>query len=271
MRIFTETMTNSQNIALLIEYLGSSFFGFQKQASTRTIQGELEATLSKFANHPIEIITAGRTDAGVHALNQIVNFTTTAKRELHSWVRGINGLLAPDISIKQAAIVPHEFSARFTALSRTYCYYLYVNPIRPAILDARVGWYYAPLDIDSMRTACQILQGKHDFSSFRASDCQANTPTRTMLESQITVHNDIIRFKFTANAFLYHMVRNMVGALIYVGNGKLSVNEFQDMFLSKNRSKAPPTFMPDGLYLADVKYKTPIFNYPKLDWLGLEI
>jgi tRNA pseudouridine38-40 synthase len=264
-------MTNSQNIALLIEYLGTSFFGFQRQKACRTIQGELEAKLSKFAHHPIEIITAGRTDAGVHALNQIVNFTTTSKRELFSWVRGINGLLDPDISIKQAAFVPYEFNSRFTALSRTYCYYLYVNPIRPAILNARVGWYYAPLDIEKMKEASQALLGTHDFSSFRASDCQANTPTRHMLESEIIVQNDIIRFKFTANAFLYHMVRNIVGALIYVGNGKLSADGFCDMFKDLDRKKAPPTFMPDGLYLADVKFKTPIFDYPKLDWLGLEI
>ena len=265
-------MTNPQNIALLIEYLGTSFFGFQRQTSAyRTIQGELEAKLSKFAQHHIEIVTAGRTDAGVHALNQTVNFTTTATRELYSWVSGINGLLAPDISIKQAAFVPHEFNARFTAISRTYCYYLYVNRIRPAILNTKVGWCYIPLDIGKMKEASQILLGNHDFSSFRAANCQANTPIRNMSESQIIVHNNIIRFKFTANAFLYHMVRNIVGALVHVGKGKLSVDGFHNMFMMCDRSIAPPTFMPDGLYLADVKYETPIFDYQKIDWLGLEI
>lgn len=268
------------NIALQLEYNGSYFYGFQKQADRRTIQAELEKALSKFANHDVQVITAGRTDTGVHAINQVVNFTTSAKRELHGWVRGVNALLPDDIAIKKAAIVPDKFNARFDAISRTYFYYLCVRNARLGLLNRQVGWYYASLDIEKMAEACDLLHGRHDFSSFRAADCQANTAIRNMLSCGLQIERNniyadmntphgrdtsldksiMLRFEFTANAFLYHMVRNLVGALLYVGNGKLSVEGFQELLIARDRKKAPPTFMPDGLYLASVNYRQDLFT-----------
>lgn len=261
-----------QNIALLIEYCGRSFAGFQKQKDFPSIQEHLEVALSRFANQNIEIITAGRTDAGVHALGQVVNFITTARRELSSWVRGVNALLPSGIAVKKAAYVADKFNARFNAISRTYHYYLLVSPTRPSVLDGKVGWYYKHLDLKLMQDACQLLLGEHDFSSFRASSCQALTPVRNMLVAEVKevdsfliadptlARQKIIRFEFTANAFLYHMVRNLVGALLYVGNNKLTLSEFSDIINQKNRVAAPPTFMPDGLYLHSVKYESPLFK-----------
>jgi tRNA pseudouridine38-40 synthase len=268
------------NIALQLEYNGSNFFGFQKQAYCSTIQTELEQAISKFANQDIQVITAGRTDTGVHAINQVVNFTTSAKRELHGWVRGVNALLPDDIAIKKAAVVPDKFNARFDAVSRTYFYYLCIRAARLGILNRQVGWCFTKLDVEKMQKACAILHGHHDFTSFRAADCQANTAIRNMLSCGLQIEKNniyadintplesdvsfdkslMLRFEFTANAFLYHMVRNLVGALIYVGKGKLSVTGFKDLLLAKNRTLAPPTFMPDGLYLASVNYKYNIFN-----------
>ncbi|MCC2645227.1 MAG: tRNA pseudouridine(38-40) synthase TruA [Burkholderiales bacterium] len=256
------------NIALQLEYEGSWFYGFQKQKGRRTIQSELEKALSKFANHEVVVITAGRTDTGVHAINQVVNFTTSAKRELHGWVRGVNALLPDDIAIKKAVIVPDDFNARFNAISRTYFYYLCVRRSRLGLLNRKLGWYYDSLDIEKMQEACHLLHGRHDFSSFRAADCQANTAIRNMLSCGLYFENNLfinesstsldkgitLRFEFTANAFLYHMVRNLVGALLYVGKGKLNLAEFQALLNAKNRKLAPPTFMPDGLYLASVNY-----------------
>lgn len=273
------------NIALQLEYNGSYFYGFQKQKDRRTIQAELEKALSKFANHKVEVITAGRTDTGVHAINQVVNFTTTATRELHGWARGVNALLPDDIAIKKAVVVPDSFNARFDAISRTYHYYLCIRASRLGLLNRQVGWYYASLDIEKMMEACRLLQGRHDFSSFRAADCQANTAIRNMLSCGLqieqngiyadlntTMYKDtpdedgdhpyravMLCFDFTANAFLYHMVRNLVGALLYVGNGKLSIDGFKELLISRDRKLAPPTFMPDGLYLASVNYAKDIF------------
>lgn len=268
------------NIALQLEYNGSNFFGFQKQARLPTIQAELEKAISRFADHNIQLITAGRTDTGVHAINQVVNFTTSARRELHGWVRGVNALLPDDIAIKKSAVVSDRFNARFDAISRTYFYYLCIRRSRLGILRRQVGWCFTSLDVEKMQQACAILCGVHDFSSFRASDCQANTAIRNMLScglqiEQNNIYADIntsldssigfdksvmLRFEFTANAFLYHMVRNLVGALLYVGKGKISVAGFKDLLLAKDRTLAPPTFMPDGLYLASVNYKYDVFN-----------
>ncbi len=255
-------------LALLIEYDGTGFYGFQKQGpGVRTIQFELEKVLSVFANEKIDVITSGRTDTGVHATYQVISFTTTAKRELYNWIRGINALLPKDIIIRAAVNVDAEFNARFSAISRTYHYYLRVDPVRPAILYKKVGWYYAPLDCVSMQAAGQQLVGKQDFSSFRAADCQAKNPVRNLSYFNMSRKNNLIRFEFTANAFLYHMVRNIVGALIYVGNGKLSQQGFAELITAKKRTLAPPTFMPDGLYLTHIEYKSVIFAPDNNDWL----
>lgn len=248
---------------MLIEYDGSGFYGFQKQEpSVRTVQAELERALTKFANQPINIITAGRTDSGVHALYQVINFITTVNRPLTNWLRGVNALLDLDIVINQVCYVPLEFSSRFNAISRTYQYYLYNHPVRPAILAKKVGWYYAKLDVNLMQEASRLLLGLHDFSSFRAVGCQAINPIRLVTNARVNQLSDkLICFEITANAFLYHMVRNVVGALIYIGNHKLTINGFKELLSDKNRLKAPPTFMADGLYLTKVEYKQAIFDY----------
>lgn len=246
--------------ALLLEYNGSDFHGWQIQANTRTIQGCLEYALSKFANEPVKTITAGRTDTGVHALNQVVHFTSNAKRNLCGWINGVNANLPASICVKQVAMVEDDFDARFSALSRTYHYYLLNQPLASSIFEKLVGWYHRELDLDAMQKAIKQLIGKQDFSSFRAANCQASSPVRDMIAAEIEKSGNILRFTFRANAFLYHMVRNIVGALVYVGNGRLSQDEFTDLIAAKNRAKAPPTFMPDGLYLAHVDYANNIFN-----------
>lgn len=254
------------NIALVVEYDGSKFFGFQKQKENfRTIQEELEKSLSKFANHEINIVTAGRTDTGVHAFFQVVNFKTDAKRKLYGWVCGVNSLLPEDIVIREAVIVPDEFDARYSAISRSYKYYLLQDRVASAIFRGNLGLYYLNLDLKSMQDACEYIVGRHDFSAFRASDCQANTPIRDLTNVSISSRDNLLCFEFTANAFLYHMIRNIMGALVYVGAGKLSITGFNELLLSKNRVKAPPTFMPDGLYLSYVQYKEKYFSYtPKV-------
>ncbi|MBP9743556.1 MAG: tRNA pseudouridine(38-40) synthase TruA [Burkholderiales bacterium] len=255
------------NLAMLIEYDGANYYGFQKQPSVRTLQGKLEKALSIFANFPIEIITAGRTDTKVHATYQVINFKTHIVRELHSWVRGVNALLPHDIVVKQVVVVPNDFNARFSAICRTYHYYLQVGNVRPAILHSKIGWYHANLDLELMQVACDMVRGEHDFTSFRAANCQAKNPVRNLSWANLAIKNNLLRFEFSANAFLYHMVRNMVGALIYVGNGKLTLDQFQELIKVRNRKFAPPTFMPDGLYLVDIEFNQPVFPRANLDWL----
>lgn len=254
----TTTNTAQKNIACLVEYDGSNFCGFQKQEKdkhARTIQTELEKSLSKFTLEPIKIITAGRTDTGVHASGQVINFKTSINRPLRNWIRGVNALLPPDIVIHDCVEVPLDFNSRFSAIERTYHYYLLSAPIRPVILNKKIGWTFYPLDYLKMREACNYLVGTHDFSCFRASNCQANSPIKQMTQSDvIIVKKNIFCFKFSANSFLYHMIRNIVGALVYVGMGKISVADFINLIDCKNRTKSPPTFMPDGLYLAEINY-----------------
>lgn len=258
------------NIALVVEYDGSKFFGFQKQKQNfRTIQGELEKALSRFANHEINTTTAGRTDTGVHALFQVVNFKTDAKRKMYGWVRGVNALLPDDIVVHEAVVMPDAFDARFSAISRSYKYYILQDRVASAILRGKLGLYYQKLDVEAMKQAGNFLIGRHDFSSFRASDCQANTPVRDLTNFNLQQKDNLLCFEFTANAFLYHMIRNIVGALVYVGSGKISVNEFEELFLSKDRTKAPPTFMPDGLYLSHVIYKEEYFSYQPKTYFSL--
>jgi len=256
-------MPEIKNVACLIEYDGSNFCGFQKQPTVRTVQQELELALSKFTQQATEIITAGRTDTGVHASGQVINFTTSATRSIESFTRGVNALLPKDITVLKSTYVAESFHARFSALARSYNYYLLNRPTRPALLAQKVGWYMHDLDLELMQQACAMLVGEHDFSSFRASDCQAKNPVKNMLISQVAPlpHNhDILVFTFKANSFLYHMVRNIIGSLIYVGNGKLTLAEFSDLLAQKNRRYAPPTFMPDGLYLSAVDYDVNVFG-----------
>ncbi|TXH57578.1 MAG: tRNA pseudouridine(38-40) synthase TruA, partial [Bacteroidia bacterium] len=231
------------NIAMIIEYDGSSYYGFQKQpqANIKTIQGVLELAIFSFTNEPISVIASGRTDAKVHASYQVINFTTNLIRPLHAWLRGVNNFLPPDIVICEVVVAPDNFNARFDAKSRTYHYYLLNSPVKSAILSGKVGWYPKALDFIKISEAMEHLLGTHDFSCFRASLCQANSAIKTMIESKLVIHKDIACFIFKANAFLYHMVRNMVGALIYVGLNKISVNDCINLLVQKDRTKALPT------------------------------
>lgn len=246
--------------ALLLEYDGSSYHGWQTQSDVDTVQDRLELALSSFANHDVATITAGRTDTGVHALNQVVHFHTEAKRNLSGWISGVNSRLPSSIRVKKIVEVNEDFDARFSAISRTYHYYLMINPVNSALFSGQLAWYYKELNIELMQQAAQILVGRHDFSSFRAASCQANSPIRELSTLEIQQQGKIIRFSLTANAFLHHMVRNIVGALVYVGGGRMSVAQFQDVFAAQNRKLAPPTFMPNGLYLVNVEYPVNLFE-----------
>lgn len=241
-------------IALGLEYDGSSFSGWQKQPHARTIQNELESALFRISGHLVAVTAAGRTDAGVHATQQVVHFDTDVSRPLTAWIRGANSFLPLSIAIKWAKCVPDDFHARFCALSRRYSYFLLNRSVRSAMTAKRIGWCFQTLDVEKMRIAAELLTGTHDFSSFRASECQAKSPIKNLKRLDIVRIDNIIRFDFCADAFLHHMVRNIVGALLYVGKGAIDLERFRVVFESCKREFAPPTFMADGLYLTGVDY-----------------
>jgi tRNA pseudouridine38-40 synthase len=241
-------------IALGVEYDGSSYNGWQSQPDGNTVQDTLQAALSQIASQPIAIIAAGRTDAGVHALEQVVHFDTQSNRPLTAWVRGVNALLPSNIAVLWAHPVPDEFHARFSAQARSYRYILYNRPMRSALRYGKVGWFYQPLDLAAMRLAAQYLLGEHDFSAFRAAECQAKSPVKTLTQLDIVQQGDSFIFELSANAFLHHQVRNFVGCLVYIGKGKHPPEWMQQVLQSRSRSQAAATFAPDGLYLKSVKY-----------------
>ena len=212
-------------IALGVQYIGTGWNGYQKQPERHTVQDRLEIALEKFACTALHTTCAGRTDAGVHAIEQVVHFDTELDRPAQSWVRGVNAFLPDSIVVRWAAPVAPgadglEFHARFSARSRTYHYVLYNHPTPSALLSNRAGWMFRPLDVERMIDAARHLIGTHDFSAFRASSCQAKTPVKDMHEVRIERHGDIIVFTLRASAFLHHMVRNIVGSLVYVGLGR---------------------------------------------------
>jgi tRNA pseudouridine38-40 synthase len=256
--------------------VGTGWNGYQKQPSRDTVQDQLEIALEKFACVPLHTTCAGRTDAGVHAVEQVVHFDTELNRALQSWVRGVNTFLPDSITVRWAAEVApdasgQEFHARFSARSRTYQYVLYNNPNPSALLAGRAGWVFRPLDVERMREAARHLIGTHDFSAFRASGCQAKSPVKDLQQLSIERRGDIIVFTVRASAFLHHMVRNLVGALIYVGTGRNEPAWMAEVLASRDRDMAAPTFMPDGLYLAKIDYD-PKWGLPQeavspLPWL----
>ncbi|HWJ96305.1 MAG TPA: tRNA pseudouridine(38-40) synthase TruA [Telluria sp.] len=248
-----------KRIVLGVQYVGTAWNGYQKQPARDTVQDKLEIALEKFACTPLATTCAGRTDAGVHAIEQVVHFDTELDRAMQSWVRGVNAFLPDSIVVRWAAEVApdaegNEFHARFSARSRTYRYVLYNNPNPSALLADRAGWVFRPLDVALMREGAAHLIGTHDFSAFRASGCQANSPVKQMHEVSIERHGDIIVFTVRASAFLHHMVRNIVGSLIYVGTGRNKPEWIAEVLESRSRDVAAPTFMPDGLYLARIDY-----------------
>ncbi|MBU1236138.1 MAG: tRNA pseudouridine(38-40) synthase TruA [Gammaproteobacteria bacterium] len=242
-------------VALGVEYDGALFSGWQSQTHGNTVQDVLERALSAVASVPVATVCAGRTDAGVHAVNQVVHFDVEVVRPDTAWVRGVNANLPPAVAVCWARQVSDDFHARFSAKGRRYRYLLLNRPVRPAILQGKVGWYHAPLDLDAMRAAAELLIGEHDFSAFRSSECQAKSPVRMLRMLNIDVQDDVLIFDLEANAFLQHMVRNLIGALVYVGNGRQKPDWVADVLASRDRSKGAPTFDSAGLYLVGVEYE----------------
>jgi len=245
----------SLRIALGLEYDGSRFLGWQTQPGGGTVQNALEPALAEIAGSPISTICAGRTDTGVHARGQVVHFDTDAQRPVSAWVRGVNAHLPDAVAVLWAHEVGGEFHARYSARSRTYVYRLLNRAVRPALDASYIGWFHLPLDIEAMRAAAKHFVGEHDFSAFRSSECQAKSPVRTIHELSVSKEAETVSFVIRANAFLHHMVRNIVGTLVYVGKGKHPATWVKDLLASKERSKAAPTFGPEGLYLEKVEYE----------------
>ena len=241
-------------IALAIEYAGDAFCGWQSQPSGCGVQDALERALGEIAGERIATIAAGRTDAGVHATSQIVHFDTDKARPLTAWARGANALLPATAAVLWAQRVADDFHARFAATARHYTYLLLAQPQRPALLAKRVGWYHASLDVETMRAAAAHLAGTHDFSAFRAAECQAKSPVKTLTRIDVGIHGDLIRFDFSADAFLHHMLRNIVGSLVYVGAGKHPPEWIAQLLATRDRTQAAPTFAADGLYLSGADY-----------------
>jgi tRNA pseudouridine38-40 synthase len=251
-------------IALGLQYDGSPYSGWQLQPKQITIQGELEKAIAGFIGESankdglVQTITAGRTDAGVHALGQVVHFDTQVEREMFSWVRGVNSYLPKSIVVNWATEVSEEFSARFSASERTYIYALHAGPCSSPMMNERAGYVMLPpdiwFDVDAMREAANCLIGEHDFSSFRSSECQSKTPVKTMYSIDIVSEEPWLYFKIRGNAFLHHMVRNLVGSFLMIGRGKRKPEWMAEVLASKDRQLAAPTFMPDGLYLAKITY-----------------
>ena len=241
-------------IALGLEYDGSTFSGWQTQSNDRGVQDCVESALAQIAGGPVATICAGRTDSGVHALDQVIHFDTEATRPITAWVRGVNRFLPPSVAVRWGHIVNNDFHARYGAYRRRYDYWIVNAPVRSPLAHQRAGWVFRPIDEDAMRRAAQHLIGRHDFSSFRSAECQASTPVRNVEQLTVERHGPLVRISVTANAFLHHMVRNVVGSLVYVGVGRRPARWTKDVLDARNRAAAAPTFSAAGLYLARVEY-----------------
>ena len=263
-----------KRIALGIQYDGRQWQGWQTQPHRKTVQDTLEAALAKFCQQSVVTVCAGRTDSGVHAIEQVVHFDTEAERELFAWVRGLNAFLPATIAVRWAAEVAgatqvsgaeqDAFHARFSAQARTYHYLIYNHPVRSPLWSGRSGWVFRPLRVEAMQAAAQALIGTHDFSAFRAAECQAHSPVRTMHAITLQRQGELILVTLKANAFLHHMVRNIVGSLIQVGIGNAAEAWVGEVLAARNRDLAAPTFSPDGLYLAKIDYDAR-WNLPQID------
>lgn len=245
-----------QRIALGVEYLGTNYSGWQKQLDPQvpSVQSAVEDALTQIANHPITTVCAGRTDAGVHASAQVVHFDSPANRSERAWVFGANTKLPKDIRVLWAQKVPAEFDARRSAIQRHYKYVIYNSSLRTGLLHNYMTWHYIQLDVAKMHAAAQSWVGTHDFTSFRAAGCQSKSPVRDLQLFTIRRSGNLIIFDILANAFLYHMIRNMVGTLLAIGGGNRPVAYAAEVLLAKDRAKAGATAPAEGLYLAGVKY-----------------
>lgn len=244
-----------KRIALGVEYCGTPFRGWQSQAQGETVQDALQAALAEIAGAPVAVVCAGRTDAGVHATHQVVHFETAVERPLSAWVRGVNSHLPEAVAVRWAHPVNADFHARFSARGRRYRYLLLNRPQRPGLWQGRVGWYHGPLDLAAMRAAAAQLIGEHDFSAFRAADCQAKTPVKTLWRAEIRQSGSLLVFDFEASAFLHHMVRNLVGTLVHIGKGAREPAWIGELLLARDRRQAAPTFSPAGLYFRGPLYE----------------
>ena len=256
--------------ALGLSYRGTAYNGWQSQPDGRSIQDALERALSRLADAPVRTICAGRTDAGVHALNQVVHFDTPVQRDAFSWVRGTNSHLPRDVAVQWSAPVPSDFHARYQARGRRYRYVLLQSPVRPSLEAGLVGWVFDELDRDAMQRAAELLIGEHDFSSFRSSECQAASPVKTLRAIAIERRGAYWRFEFDASAFLHHMVRNMLGCLLAVGSGRRPATWMAEVLAARKRDAGAPTFPADGLYFVGPYYDAHLRlpdRVPALDWL----
>jgi tRNA pseudouridine38-40 synthase len=255
-------------VALGISYNGQPYQGWQSQLSGQTVQDRLEAALARFTTQKTSTLCAGRTDAGVHGLMQVVHFDTAVERSPSAWVRGTNSFLPRDIAIQWACPVPDAFHCRASALSRRYAYILLESQVRPSLEAGRVGWAFRPLALAPMQQAAELLLGEHDFSSFRASACQALSPIKHLQRLAITRRGAYWRFEFEANAFLHHMIRNLMGCLLLIGDQRRPPEWIIEVLAARNRDAAAPTFAPDGLYFLGPRYdpswglpeQTPLFD-----------
>jgi len=262
---------NVLRIALGVEYDGSGFRGWQsQQEGVRTVQSCLETALGRVANHPVRTVCAGRTDAGVHAINQVAHFDTQAQRSPHSWVMGANSNLPAEISVRWALPVSDRFHARFSAVARRYRYVILNRPCRSALYRQRAAWYYKPLNAEKMQEAGRLLLGEHDFSAFRGPHCQAKSPVRRLTVLEVTRQRDLVILEAAANAFLHHMVRNIVGVLLAIGSGDRPVPWALEVLAGRDRTLGGVTAPPEGLHLLSVSYPEE-FGLPEASsvlWLG---
>lgn len=253
----TDSKNNLKRYAACVEYLGGRYFGWQRLSHGPSVQAEVEKALSKVANSPVEVTCAGRTDSGVHGLGQVVHFDTEAIRPEYGWMRGANVHLPDDISISWVKEVDDSFHARYSAAWRRYCYVIHVRPSRSGLLNGRVCHWHKPLDVEPMQKAAQFLLGEHDFTSFRAAGCQANTPNRCLTFIDVRAHNsskDVITVEVVGNAFLHHMVRNIVGTLLEIGMGNQPIEWTKQLLEIKDRTQAGVTAPAEGLYFMEVGY-----------------
>lgn len=241
-------------IALGLEYAGLGLHGWQRQPGRATVQECLERAVSRIANEAIQVSSAGRTDAGVHATAQVVHFDSDAQRTPDAWVRGVNSNLPEGVAVLWSRDVDGAFHARYGAQAREYVYLLRDEAVRPALNTGFVGWFHQALDVSRMQSAAHFLIGRHDFSAFRASECQARTPVRELFECEVVRRGAHVVFRLRGAAFLHHMVRNIVGSLVYVGCGRWEPSRLAEVLGSRDRRQCAPTFMAAGLYFNGVDY-----------------
>jgi tRNA pseudouridine38-40 synthase len=260
-----------QRVALGLSYNGRAYDGWQSQPGGRTVQDHLEQALTRFtAQEAVKTLCAGRTDAGVHGLMQVVHFDTPLARPDNAWVRGTNSFLPDDIAVQWARHVPDGFHARASARARRYAYVLLESPVRPSVDTGQVGWVFRPLALESMVQAAQVLVGEHDFTSFRAAQCQAHSPVKHLLRVEVSRRASYWRFEFEATAFLHHMIRNIMGCLIAIGTGSRPPEWMAEVLQARSRDAAAPTFSPDGLYFLGPVYDAALGlpeRTPAFDWL----